>query len=198
MYLVVGLGNPGREHEKNRHNAGFMALDELRRAHALPDFREKFSGVWTRGDAFGQSLALLKPMTFMNLSGDSVQPACAFLKVEPTMLIVLHDELDLAFGDVRVKQGGGHAGHNGLRSIIQRLGTPDFLRVRIGIGKPPAGFRGDVADYVLQGFDPVESAEMPGVIERALEATKKVIAEGVPAAMTGTNAKKPQRNSKGP
>jgi len=195
MYLVVGLGNPGREHEKNRHNAGFMALDELRRAHAFPDFKEKFSGVWTRGEAFGESLALLKPLTYMNLSGDSVQPACAFLKIEPAKLIVLHDELDLAFGDVRVKQGGGHAGHNGLRSIIQRLGTPDFLRVRIGIGKPPSGFRGDVADYVLQSFDPAESAEMPDVIARALEATKKVIAEGVPAAMTGINAKRPQRNT---
>ena len=93
-------------------------------------------------------------MTFMNVSGDSVQPAAQFLKVAPPAIVVLHDELDLPFGEVRVKVGGGHAGHNGLRSIIQRLGTPDFVRVRIGIGKPPAGFRGEVADYVLQDSIP--------------------------------------------
>ena len=194
MHLIVGLGNPGREHEKNRHNAGFMALDELRRVHGLPDFKEKFSGVWTRGEAFGKPLALLEPMTFMNLSGDSVQPACAFLKVEPANVVVLHDELDLEFGDVRVKQGGGHAGHNGLRSIIQRLGTPDFMRVRIGIGKPPAGFRGDVADYVLEGFDAMERAELPAIIDRALEATRKLVLEGPPAAAQNQNPKN-QKNS---
>jgi PTH1 family peptidyl-tRNA hydrolase len=189
MHLVVGLGNPGKEYEKNRHNAGFVAVDELRAGHGIADFKEKFSGVWTRGEAKGSPVALLKPMTFMNLSGDSVQPACAFLKVVPANVIVLHDELDLPFGDVRVKFGGGHAGHNGLRSIIARLNTPDFVRIRIGIGRPPPGFRGDVADYVLHDFDPAEKAELPEVIARALAATMKVIADGPPAAMNQANQK---------
>ena len=186
MFLAVGLGNPGRKYEGNRHNVGFMAADELRSAFGLPDYKDKFSGVWTKGDA----LAILKPGTYMNLSGDCVQPAGAFLKVPPAEVIVLHDELDLAFGDVRLKFGGGHAGHNGLRSIIERLGTPDFVRVRIGIGRPPPGFRGDVADYVLQNFDPSEKAELPDVIGRALDATKRVLADGLSAAMNAVNQKK--------
>lgn len=188
MHLVVGLGNPGREYEGNRHNAGFMALDELRSSLGFPEFKEKFSGVWTRGDGYGDTLALLKPMTFMNLSGESVQPASAFLKVDPAHLVVVHDELDLPFGDVRVKVSGGHAGHNGLRSIIQRLGTPDFVRIRIGIGKPPAGFRGEVADYVLSNFDTAERAEWPDVQKRALDALRRVVEHGASAAMTAANA----------
>jgi PTH1 family peptidyl-tRNA hydrolase len=189
MFLIVGLGNPGREYEGNRHNAGFMAVDELRRVQGLPDFKEKFSGVWTKGEAWGVPVALLKPMTFMNVSGESVQPACAFLKIAPQGLIVVHDELDLPFGEVRLKQGGGHAGHNGLRSIIQRLGTPDFVRVRIGIGKPPAGFRGEVADYVLQNFDTMERAELPDVIAKALKAIEGVLTLGVSAAMNAANTR---------
>lgn len=186
MHLVVGLGNPGRKYEGNRHNVGFMAADELRSSLGLPDYKEKFSGVWTKGDA----LSILKPGTYMNLSGECVQPASAFLKVPPAELIVLHDELDLAFGDVRLKFGGGHAGHNGLRSIIERLGTPDFVRVRIGIGRPPPGFRGDVADYVLQNFDASEKAELPDVIARALDATKGVLTDGLSAAMNVVNQTK--------
>jgi PTH1 family peptidyl-tRNA hydrolase len=194
MYLVVGLGNPGREYEGNRHNAGFMALDEMRRHLAFPDFREKFSGVWTRGDAFGDAVALLKPMTFMNVSGECVQPAAAFLKVDPAHIVVVHDEIDLPFGDVRVKVGGGHAGNNGIRSIIQRLGTPEFVRVRVGVGKPPAGFRGEVADWVLSNFDPSERAEWPEIEKKAIAAVRKIVEEGPAAAMTATNAKAPPRN----
>jgi PTH1 family peptidyl-tRNA hydrolase len=192
--LVVGLGNPGRKFEQNRHNVGFMALESFRATVGLPEFREKFSGELTRGDALGASLVLLKPMTFMNLSGNSVQPAMAFLKVAPADVTVLHDELDLPFAEVKVKFGGGHAGHNGLRSIIERLGTPDFVRVRIGIGRPPPGFQGDVADYVLHDFDPSERAELPGVIARAVDATRKVIALGAQAAMNAVNPKAPPRN----
>lgn len=130
-----------------------MVVERLASAHGLGDFKEKFSGVWTKGEiaAGGKRhpAALLEPMTFMNLSGDSVQPAAAFLKVAPAQVIVVHDELDLPWKDVRLKVGGGHAGHNGLRSILQRLGTPEFVRVRVGVGRPPPGFKGDVADYVL-------------------------------------------------
>jgi peptidyl-tRNA hydrolase, PTH1 family len=128
-------------------------------------------------------------MTFMNLSGSSVQPAMAFLKVPPGDVVVLHDELDLPFGDVRVKVGGGHAGHNGLRSILERLGSPEFIRVRIGVGRPSPDFQGDVASYVLSDFDAVQRADLPRVVTRAVEATKKVLSLGIQAAMKDVNTK---------
>jgi peptidyl-tRNA hydrolase, PTH1 family len=189
LWLIVGLGNPGSRYESTRHNVGFMAVDALRASWGLSDYKEKFSGVFTRGDALGHTVVLLKPMTFMNVSGECVQPAMAFLKVELQNVLVLHDELDLTFGDVRLKVGGGHAGHNGLRSILERTGSPDFVRVRMGVGRPPPGFRGDVADYVLSGFDPVERAELPGVIARAGDAVSKVLSLGLPTAMNQVNTK---------
>jgi PTH1 family peptidyl-tRNA hydrolase len=193
VHLVVGLGTPGKKYEKNRHNVGFMVVDHLVRTHGMADFKEKFSGVWTKGEiSVGSTrypVALLKPGTFMNLSGDCVQPAAAFLKVEPKGIIVVHDELDLPWRDVRLKMGGGHAGHNGLRSLIDRLGGPDFVRVRVGVGRPPAGFKGDVADYVLQSFDSMETVELPEVIDRACGAVEAVVAKGAQAAMNALNAK---------
>jgi PTH1 family peptidyl-tRNA hydrolase len=193
LHLVVGLGNPGREHEGNRHNVGFLVADLLRSELGLPAFRDKFKGRFARGEgALGgerADVALLEPQTYMNLSGESVQPAAAFLKVTPERIIVVHDELDLGWKDVRLKMGGGHAGHNGLRSIIQMLGTPDFVRVRVGIGKPPAGFRGDVADYVLSGFDAVEKAELPAVVDVAAAAARRVIVEGLAPAMKAVNTR---------
>ena len=194
-WLVVGLGNPGSKYERSRHNVGFMALDALRTELGVPAFREKFSGTFTRGEALGAPLALLKPMTFMNLSGQSVQPAMAFLKIEPTQVLILHDELDLPFADVRIKAGGGHAGHNGLRSLVDQVGSPDFVRVRIGIGRPPPDFRGEVADYVLSSFDPSERAELDEVVARAVDAARKVLTLGTQAAMNLVNAKAPPRNS---
>jgi PTH1 family peptidyl-tRNA hydrolase len=190
VLLVVGLGNPGREYENNRHNVGFLVADTLRRREGWPEYKAKFSGLWTRGELEGADVAVLKPQTFMNLSGDSVQPASAFLKVPPASILVIHDELDLAWKDVRLKSGGGHAGHNGLRSIIQRLGTPDFLRLRVGIGKAPPGFRGDGADWVLSNFDGVEKAELPDVIDRTLDALRQVVQGGAAAAMNAVNTRK--------
>lgn len=201
MHLVVGLGNPGKKYERNRHNVGFMVVERLASSHGLGDFKEKFSGVWAKGElSTGGSrhpVALLKPLTFMNLSGDSVQPAAAFLKVVPASVIVVHDELDLPWRDVRLKVGGGHAGHNGLRSIIGRLGTPEFTRVRVGVGRPPAGFKGDVADYVLQDFDALERAELPDVVDRACAAVEQVVALGAQAAMNAVNGpSSPTKNKK--
>lgn len=194
MHLVVGLGNPGKKYERTRHNVGFMVIERLARSHAMPDFKEKFGGLWTKGELVAgggrHSLALLTPQTYMNLSGDSVQPAAAFLKLQPDRVVVVHDELDLPWRDVRLKMGGGHAGHNGLRSIIQRLGTPDFARVRVGIGRPPAGWTGDVADYVLHDFDANERAELPDVIDRACAAIERVVADGVRSAMNVVNTKR--------
>jgi PTH1 family peptidyl-tRNA hydrolase len=192
MHLVVGLGNPGKKYAKNRHNVGFMVVERLAEAHGLPGFKEKFSAVWTRGEVLAKGgdrhpIALLEPQTFMNLSGDSVQPAASFLKVNPSHVIVVHDELDLPWRDVRLKVGGGHAGHNGLRSIIQRLGTPEFVRVRVGVGRPPPGFKGDVADFVLADFDTMERAELPDVVDRATAAIEKILAEGLAPAMNAIN-----------
>jgi PTH1 family peptidyl-tRNA hydrolase len=186
MYLVVGLGNPGKKYAGNRHNVGFMAVDRLHAERRLAEWREKFSGVYSRGD----DVMVLKPMTFMNVSGDSVQPAAAFVKVDPAHVIVLHDELDLPWGDVRLKSGGGHAGHNGLRSIIERLGTSDFLRVRIGIGRPPPGFPGEVADFVLHDFDGAERAELPDVLAHAVSAVNAVVEKGFALAQNVVNTRK--------
>jgi len=197
VYLVVGLGNPGKKYEKNRHNVGFMVVERLARTHGLPDFKEKFSAVWTKGEVTlgggRHAIALLEPQTYMNLSGDSVQPAAAFLKVDPPRVIVVHDELDLPWQDVRLKVGGGHAGHNGLRSIIQRLGSPEFIRVRVGVGRPPPGWKGDVADFVLHDFDAMEKAELPDVVDRAVTAIEKVVADGIAAAMNSFHSKNPPK-----
>ena len=192
MHLVVGLGNPGKKYERNRHNVGFMVVERLVSRHGLGDLKEKWSGAWTRGDVAidgaRHPVALLEPLTYMNLSGDSVQPAAAFLKTPPANIIVVHDELDLPWKDVRLKVSGGHAGHNGLRSIIGRLGTPDFVRVRVGVGRPPPGFKGDVADYVLADFDALERAELPDVVERACVAVEGVVSRGAAAFMNTFNA----------
>jgi PTH1 family peptidyl-tRNA hydrolase len=168
VLLVVGLGNPGKSHEGNRHNVGFMVVDALARSGGFPAFKEKFSGLWTRGDLpDGTAAVLLKPQTFMNLSGDSVRAASVFFKAEPGELVLVHDELDLPWRDVRRKVGGGHAGHNGVRHVAQVLGTPEFTRVRVGIGRPGAGFEAPIVAWVLSDFDAQERAELPQVVEKA-------------------------------
>ena len=139
VFLVVGLGNPGREYENSRHNVGFVVADEVKRLHGWPDYKQKFSGLWTRGSLEGHEVVLLKPQTYMNLSGNSVQPAAAFFKVPPEQIVVAHDELDLPWRDVRLKMGGGHAGNNGIRSIIQRSGRPtSCASVWASASRPPA------------------------------------------------------------
>jgi PTH1 family peptidyl-tRNA hydrolase len=187
VLLVVGLGNPGREHEGQRHNVGFVVIDQLRLRWGLPEPKGKWNGLFSRGEAVGRPVALLRPQTYMNLSGESVQPAAAFLGVVPASLVVVHDELDLPWGDVRIKVGGGHAGHNGLRSLIQHLGTAEFTRVRVGIGRPPPGFRGDVADWVLGRFEASEKAELPGVVTQAALAVERILEGGAAAAMNAIN-----------
>ena len=188
-WLIVGLGNPGKEYASHRHNVGFMAVEDVASSLRAADFRDKFSGRFTKASHQGEDVVLLEPLTFMNLSGQSVQPAAGFFKVDPTQLLVIHDELDLPFGDVRLKVGGGHAGHNGLRSIMKSMGTGDFARLRIGIGRPPAGFRGEVADYVLSSFDTMERAELPGILKRGTESVLDVLARGLTAAMNKLNTK---------
>ncbi len=149
MRLLVGLGNPGDEYAKNRHNIGFMALDEIAGRHGFGPFRAKFEGHVAEGNLAGEKALLLKPATYVNESGRSVRAATGFFKLPPCDVIVFHDEIDLAAGKVRVKRGGGHAGHNGLRSIHSHIG-PDYGRVRIGVGHP--GDKDKVVGHVLKDF----------------------------------------------
>src|SRR5215218_9670670 len=156
--LVAGLGNPGREYADTRHNVGFMVADELVRRHG-GSWRGKFSGELAEFRLDGLRLAVLKPQTYMNESGRSVGAALRFFKVEPERLLVVHDEVDLEPGRLQARLGGGLAGHNGLRSLAQHLGTQDFLRLRIGVGRPGRGDPRSVSDWVLSGFSPEEDVE---------------------------------------
>jgi len=150
MLLWVGLGNPEPGMARHRHNVGFMAVDVIARRHGFSPWRARFKGQTAEGAIAGEKILALKPMTFMNASGEAVQAASAFFKIPPGEVTVFHDELDLAPGKIRVKKGGGAAGHNGLRSIDQCLGTPDYWRVRLGIGHP--GHKDRVLGHVLGDF----------------------------------------------
>ena len=182
--LVVGLGNPGREYAGNRHNVGHMVVDELARRHSSA-WRSKFSGQLADVRIDDHKVALLKPETFMNESGRSVKAAAQFFKVEPDAILVVHDESDLETGRLQARRGGGLAGHNGLRSVAQHLGTPDFLRLRVGVGRPGRGDRRDLADYVLANFEPHEDA--PTIVDRAADAVEALDAEGLEAAQRRFN-----------
>jgi PTH1 family peptidyl-tRNA hydrolase len=188
--LIVGLGNPGREYAATRHNVGWLAVDRLLSNLGAPEPRKKFHGSCSKTSIEGRDCILLEPETYMNDSGRSVEAAVHFYRTDPADMIVIHDELDLGFGDVRLKLGGGHAGHNGLRSIISHLGTADFVRVRVGIGRPPAGFSGDMADWVLSPFSVSERAERGDVIARAARAVRAVAGEGLARATKETNTRK--------
>jgi len=185
VWLVVGLGNPGAGYAGNRHNVGFMTVDRLASQLGAGPFREKFSGSLARTAIGGAEVALLKPMTFMNLSGEPAQKALHFFKLSAPKMIVVHDELDLPYGDVRLKQGGGTAGHNGLKSLVQHCG-PDFVRVRIGIGRPAPG---RVENHVLSDFSTVERISLPDVLERASSALTLTVERGVAEAMNRVNSR---------
>jgi PTH1 family peptidyl-tRNA hydrolase len=182
--LVVGLGNPGREYAGHRHNVGFMVVDELARRTGA-SFRSKFSGDLAETRVDGARVAFLKPQTFMNESGRSVAAAARFFKVDPDALLVVHDEGDFDLGRLQIREGGGLAGHNGLRSIARALGTQDFLRLRVGVGRPERGDPRPLADYVLSNFAPPDDAE--SVVARAAEAVETVVRDGVDAAQKRYN-----------
>jgi len=182
--LVVGLGNPGREHERDRHNVGWMVADELAR-RMDGRWRAKFSGQLAEVRLDALRLALLKPETFMNDSGRSVAAATRFFKVAPESLLVVHDDVDLEPGRLQARAGGGLAGHNGLRSLAQSLGTQEFLRLRIGVGRPGRGDPRSVADYVLSPFELDE--DVGALVSRAADAVETVAREGVEAAQQRFN-----------
>ena len=182
--LVVGLGNPGREYVRNRHNVGWMVVDELARRHG-GSWRGKFSGQLAEVRIHGHKVALLKPETYMNESGRSVQSAARFFKVEPDAILVVHDEGDLDLGRLQARRGGGLAGHNGLKSIANQLGTADFLRLRIGVGRPERGDPRPLADYVLSDFEPHDDAER--LVASAADAIELLDAEGLEATQRQVN-----------
>ncbi|MFW6049882.1 MAG: aminoacyl-tRNA hydrolase [Myxococcota bacterium] len=187
MHLVAGLGNPGSKYAMNRHNVGFMVVDRLAERSRAGAFRDKFKGKLAKGRLGDTQVVLLKPMTYMNLSGESVAPAMKFFKVRLDRLVVVHDELDLPFGVLRIKEGGGTAGHNGLRSIVKHCGGGGFARLRMGIGRPSG--KQPVEAWVLSDFDVSERAELDELLDRAAEALEVLLVEGVRAAMNRFHAR---------
>ena len=187
-FLVVGLGNPGKEYAKNRHNVGFMVADLLaeriggkfgRHRRAVAEVAEGRLGLG------GPKLVLVKPLTYMNLSGGPVVALAQFYKVPPGQIVAVHDELDIPYGQVRAKIGGGEGGHNGLRSMSKSLGTKDYARVRFGIGRPPG--RQDPADFVLSDFSTVERKELEFLVDRAADVAEAIVTRGVEWAQNAYN-----------
>ena len=187
MKLVVGLGNPGERYAETRHNVGCMVAVRISAGAGLALKRQGYQGFYGVGRLAGVEAAVLLPQTFMNRSGASVAPACQSLGVPPGDLIVIHDEIDLPFGTLRIKAGGGHGGHNGLRSIIEALGHGDFVRLRIGVGRPPAG--GDVSAYVLSRFAAAKRQALTELLDGAAAAVEAFLARGTAAAMNEFNGR---------
>jgi PTH1 family peptidyl-tRNA hydrolase len=182
--LVVGLGNPGRDYAATRHNVGWMVVDELARRHG-GSWRSKFSGQLAEIRLEGHKLALLKPETYMNDSGKAVGAAVRFFKLDPDAVLVVHDEGDFDLGRLQLRLGGGAGGHNGLRSIAQHLRTPDFMRLRVGVGRPERGDPRPLADYVLSDFEPHQDAE--DIVARAADAVEALDADGIERAQAAVN-----------
>ena len=182
--LVAGLGNPGREYERTRHNVGWLVADELAGRHG-GTYRSKFSGRLAEVRLDTHRIAVLKPETYMNESGRSIAAAARFFKALPGALLVVHDDVDLEPGRLQARRGGGLAGHNGLRSIAQALGSQDFLRLRVGVGRPERGDPRPVADYVLSAFEP--DVDVDALVRRAADAVETIAAEGLEQAQARFN-----------
>lgn len=183
--IIVGLGNPGKQYANNRHNAGFMVVDRLADRHGLKFTRMMSKGLVALGEIEGRKVALVKPQTFMNLSGESVAPIVKFYKSEPSDLLVVYDELDLPAGQLRMRPKGGSGGHNGMKSIIARLGSEDFPRLRIGVGRPPG--RRDPKDFLLDDFTRDEMAALEPAFDRAVEGIRRWLSDGIDNAMNFVN-----------
>lgn len=189
MKLVVGLGNPGSRYQATRHNAGFMVSDSLQqKSEPQTPYHSRFNGLFSQFSLDEHKVGLLKPQTYMNRSGQSVVQAVGQLQIAPEDLIVIHDDLDLSFGVIRVKVGGGSGGHRGLRSCFAELDTKEFVRIRFGIGRPEAG--ADTVEYVLDDFDENQREELPAIIKRAAEAAQETVRAGAATAMNQFNRRK--------
>jgi|BarGraIncu00421A_1022006.scaffolds.fasta_scaffold41790_2 PTH1 family peptidyl-tRNA hydrolase len=181
MYLIVGLGNPGNRYRATRHNIGFMVLEKLATKLEV-DLRQKsFNALWGKGKIASKNVILAMPQTYMNLSGNAVRQLHAFFKTEISNLIVIHDDLDLSFGSVRLKTGGGNAGHKGLASIEENLGSSEFMRIRLGIGKPVDKSR--IEGYVLEPFGKEELSVLPEIIQWAADAATEIVSSGMQTAI---------------
>jgi peptidyl-tRNA hydrolase, PTH1 family len=185
LKLVVGLGNPGDEYAGTRHNIGFMVLREVADCWGLALKKKGHQGLYAVGRVAAQEVTLLLPQTFMNLSGTSVGSAFRALGVSTDSLIVVHDDIDQPFGALKIKVGGGHGGHNGIRHICQILGTGDFVRIKLGVGRPQPG--GDVARYVLRTFNAEEKKTLTSLVEQAARSVESVLEQGAPVAMNEFN-----------
>ncbi|MBP7231153.1 MAG: aminoacyl-tRNA hydrolase [Syntrophaceae bacterium] len=181
-YLIIGLGNPGKRYEHTRHNVGFMVLEKLASRVEIDLKQKSFNAVWGKGNIHGKNVLLAKPQTFMNLSGTAVRQLQSFFKTDISNLIVIHDDLDLPFGAIRLKEGGGTAGHKGLASIEDNLGTSGFMRVRLGIGKPVDKSR--IEGYVLEPFGKEEKVVLPEVLGRAADASAEMVLNGLQKAVS--------------
>ncbi len=189
MYLIAGLGNPGREYENTRHNAGFASIDRLAEKHHISIDMKKFQALCGTGYIGGQKVLLLKPQTYMNLSGESLRAACDFFKIDPEQeLIVIYDDISLEPGQLRIRTKGSAGGHNGIKSIITHLGTQIFLRVKVGVGEKPQGW--DLADYVLGHFSKEEQQVMQESFDRASDAAAALLTEEVQQVMNEYNTHK--------
>lgn len=191
MYLIAGLGNPGKQYERTRHNMGFDTIDELVDRHRIPGSGVQHKAMYGKGMIAGEKVILAKPLTYMNLSGDSIREFINYYKMDPeTELIVIYDDIDLEPGQIRIRKKGSAGGHNGMKSIISQIGTQNFYRVKVGVGAKPAGW--DLADYVLGRFSTKEREEVDKAIEEAADAVEVILGEGIDAAMNKYNAKKKQ------
>ncbi len=188
MWLVVGLGNPGRRYAGNRHNAGFMVVAELMQRAGAETPRSRMGAELAEASLGGAKVIFCRPMEFMNTSGFAVSRAAAYWKVPPAQTVVVHDDMDLDFGRVKLVEGGGSGGHNGLRSIATAWGTEAFCRVRFGVGRPPEGWDG--ADYVLADFSTRERQTLPNLIKGAADATQAIVKDGLVVAMNRFNRRK--------
>lgn len=189
MYIIAGLGNPTREYSKTRHNAGFEVIDVLADRLGTTVEDKKFKGLYGRGIIGGEKVLLLKPQTFMNLSGESIREAADFYKVEPDHIIVIYDDISLGVGQLRIRTKGSAGGHNGIKSIIAHLGTQEFPRIKVGVGDKPKKM--DLADYVLSRFSKEDQALMEDAYKEAARAAEVMIGQGADAAMNQFNGQKP-------
>lgn len=188
MHLVVGLGNPGARYARTRHNVGFLAIERLASETGASVERKLFGALAGEGSLAGHKMWFAMPQQFMNLSGQPTASLLGFYKIPLSSLVVLHDDMDLPFGKIRVRQGGGHGGHNGIRDIQKLLGN-DFIRVRMGVGRPPAPM--DPADYVLGSWTPQEVAQLDGFVDTAASAVRSIVVDGITRAMNTFNAGSP-------
>lgn len=188
QWVIAGLGNPGEDYARSGHNAGFMTIDRIARARGVELNRRKFKGLSAEVTIVEKPAMLVKPQTFYNLSGECISAVLGYFRIPPHRLIVVHDELDIEAGRLRIKQGGGDAGNRGVRSIAESLGTPDFIRIRIGLGRPRESDQ--AKDYVLRPMNPAELGEFKSMLQRAAEAVEAIVEVGLERAMNRFN----QRN----